>query len=37
MWITGGAVIIEGGDAVFTVHADPPPADELTVSLAVLT
>ena len=36
MWITGGPAITEGGNAVFTLHADPAPAAKLAVRLAVI-
>ena len=35
VWITGGSNITEGGDAVFTVHANPAPSADLTVPLWV--
>ncbi len=34
-WITGGDAVTEGGDAVFTVHVNPPTADDVTVPLWV--
>ncbi len=33
--VEGGGAIAEGADAVFTVHADPVPASDLTVTLTV--
>ena len=33
--LTGGGGIIEGGNAVFTVHSNPAPPSELTVTLNV--
>ncbi len=33
--VAGGGDIAEGADAVFTVHADPAPASDLTVALAI--
>ena len=33
--VTAGSPVTEGGDAVFTVHASPAPASDLTVSLSV--
>ncbi len=33
--VEGGGDIAEGADAVFTVHADPAPASDLTVTLTV--
>ena len=35
VWITGGSDITEGGDANFTVHANPAPTANLTVPLWV--
>ena len=35
VWITGGSDITEGGDANFTVHANPAPTADLTVPLWV--
>ena len=35
VWITGGSDITEGGDAVFTVHANPAPSADMTVRLVV--
>ncbi len=35
VWITGGSDITEGGNAVFTVHANPAPTANLTVPLWV--
>ena len=34
-WITGGDAVTEGGDAVFTVHVNPPPTADVTVPLWV--
>ena len=34
-WITGGDAVTEGGDAVFTVHVNPPPTANVTVPLWV--
>ena len=33
--VTGGGAVTEGGDAVFTVTADPAPSSDLDVTLAV--
>ena len=35
VWITGGSDITEGGDANFTVHANPAPSADMTVRLVV--
>ncbi|MDE0360822.1 MAG: hypothetical protein OXI74_06600 [Rhodospirillaceae bacterium] len=35
VWITGGSSVREGGNVTFTVHADPPPPDDLDVTFAV--
>ncbi len=35
VWITGGPAITEGGNAVFTLHANPAPSAPLKVRLAV--
>ena len=35
VWITGGSAVREGGNVTFTVHADPPPPDDLDVTFAV--
>ena len=35
VWITGGSPVREGEDVTFTVHADPPPPDDLDVAFAV--
>ena len=35
VWITGGSDITEGGNAVFTVHANPAPTADMTVRLVV--
>ena len=34
-WITGGPPIDEGGEAVFTVHANPAPAAQMEVGIMV--
>ena len=34
--LTGGAAVTEGGDASFTVNADPAPTSSLTVSVEVI-
>ena len=35
VWITGGSDITEGGNANFTVHANPAPSADMTVRLVV--
>ena len=35
VWITGGRQVREGGDVTFTVHAAPPPPEDLDVTFAV--
>ena len=35
VWITGGPAVTEGEDAVFTVHANPPPTADVSVGLTV--